>query len=138
MQLTWYKCMMHPWAHAIDAISRIRVITGSASKLKCRKSKQAVVQAEISVLAIEEANERLQRQVAYKVLETTKLNQYWSRTVMANWRLELPTGQGVAYHCTCHLPLPLMAWSMKPCAHSGHLLVTKAVCLSGTTANMKQ
>jgi len=79
-----------------------------------------------------------EEQKAYNVLETTRLNQYWSMTVMLYMRLLLPTGQGVAYHCTCHLPLPLIAWSMDPNRHSGQRLVTKAVCHSVPPASKQQ
>jgi len=59
-------------------------------------------------------------------------------TVMLYMSLLLPTGQGVANHCTCHLPLPLMAWSMDPNRHSGQRLVTKAVCHSVPPASKQQ
>ena len=73
--------------------------------------------------------------VTYKVLETTRVNQYWSMTVMLYMRVLSPTGQGVAYHCTFHRPLPLMAWSRAPCPHSGQRLVTKAVSQSPPPVN---
>lgn len=66
----------------------------------------------------------------YKVLDTTRVNQYWSMTVMLYMRLLSPTGQGVAYHCTFHRPLPSIAWSIAPCSHSGQRLVTNAVSQS--------
>ncbi len=75
---------------------------------------------------------------AYNVLETTRLNQYWSMTVMLYMSLLSPTGQGVANHCTCHLPLPSMAWSMDPNRHSGQRLVTRAVCHSVPPASKQQ
>ena len=59
-------------------------------------------------------------------------------TVMLYMSLLSATGHGVANHCTCHLPLPLIAWSMDPSRHSGHRLVTRAVCHSVPPAEVTQ